>query len=45
MSHKLVLALIMAVPLITWIGIFVYLAMIDRSIRQLENVKKVQDDL
>jgi CcmD family protein len=45
MSHKTVMILIMTVPMITWIGIFGYLVMIDRSLRKMERDEKVQDDL
>ena len=45
MSHSQILALIMAVPLITWFGIFAYLLIIDRSLRRLEREEKGQDEL
>jgi CcmD family protein len=45
MSHTTVMLLIMAVPLITWIGMFAYLVMIDRSLRRLESDEREQDDL
>lgn len=36
---------VMAVTLITWIGIFAYLMMIDRSLKKLERDEKEQDVL
>lgn len=45
MSHTEVMALIMAVPLITWLGLFAYLINIDRTLRRLERDEKEQDDL
>ena len=39
------LYLVMAVPLIVWLGIFFYLLMIDRNLRRLERSEKRQDDL
>jgi len=36
---------IMAVTLITWFGVFAYLLIIDRSLRNLERDQKDQDDL
>jgi CcmD family protein len=46
-SHTTVMALIMAVPLITWLGVFAYLVNIDRSLRRIElsTSEKEQDDL
>lgn len=45
MTHTQVLALIMAVPLITWIGFFAYVLMVDRSLRKLERDEKDKHDL
>ncbi len=45
MSHSTILALIMSVPLITWLGVFAYLVHIDRTLRRLEHTEKEQDDL
>jgi CcmD family protein len=39
------LALVMAVTLITWAGVFAYLLMIDRSVRRLERDNREEDDL
>lgn len=39
------LVLVMAVPLIVWIGTFIYLLYIDRSLRQLERSERNEDDL
>ncbi len=39
------LVFVMAVPLVTWAGIFSYLLIIDRSLRQLEREEKEQDEL
>ena len=39
------LAIVMAVPLIIWLGIFSYLMLIDRSLRRLEREEKEQDGL
>lgn len=36
---------IMAVTLITWLGLFAYLFMIDRSLRRMEQNEKEQDIL
>lgn len=43
-SESHVLALVMAVPLITWLGIFGYLVIIDRKLRHLEHGAE-QDEL
>ncbi len=40
-----VLMMVMAVPLITWAGLFAYLLMIDRSMRRLEHEVKEHDQL
>lgn len=45
MTHTQVLLWVMAVPLITWIGFFCYLLMIDRTLRRLEREDKDKDDL
>ena len=47
MSHNTIMALIVSVPLITWLGVFAYLVNIDRSLRRLEqrSLEKEQDDL
>jgi CcmD family protein len=45
MSQAQVLGWVMAVPLVTWIGFFAYLLMIDRSLRALERRDKDKDDL
>jgi CcmD family protein len=37
--------LVMAVPLIVWIGVFCYLLTIDRSLRRLEANHTEEDDL
>ena len=39
------LYLVMAVTLVTWLGIFGYLLLIDRSLRRLEQEEKGQDEL
>ncbi len=39
------LALVMAVTLVTWGGVFAYLLMIDRSLRRLERDNREEDDL
>ena len=39
------LGFVMAVTLITWIGIFAYLLTLDRSLRRLERQEKEQDEL
>jgi CcmD family protein len=36
---------VMVVTLVTWIGLFGYLWMVDRSVRKLERREKEQDDL
>ena len=45
LSHTQELALIMAVPLITWIGFFVYVLIVDRTLRRLERNEKETDEL
>jgi CcmD family protein len=45
MTQTQVLTWVMAVPLITWIGLFAYMLMIDRSLRRLERNEKDSDDL
>jgi len=44
-SHSTILGLIMAVPLLTWLGVFLYLINIDRTLQRLESTRKEQDDL
>jgi CcmD family protein len=44
-DSKMLLALVMSVPLVIWLGIFAYLSMIDRSLRRLEQDEKGQDEL
>jgi hypothetical protein len=44
-SHSLILALLMFVPMLTWLGLFAYLSNVDRKLRNLESTKKEQDDL
>ncbi|HZP82537.1 MAG TPA: CcmD family protein [Chthonomonadaceae bacterium] len=39
------LTIVMAVPLVIWLGIFGYLLTIDRSLRRLERAEKEQDEL
>ena len=39
------LILVMVVTLVTWLGIFGYLLVIDRSLRRLEREEKGQDEL
>ena len=39
------LGFVMAVTLITWLGVFAYLLMIDRSLRRLERDDRGEDDL
>jgi CcmD family protein len=41
------LGFVMAVTLVTWLGIFSYLLYLDRSLRRLENLQrdKKEDDL
>lgn len=39
------LMFVMTVTLVTWIGVFAYLLIIDRSLRRLERSEKEQDDL
>ena len=39
------LVLVMVVTLVTWLGIFAYLLLIDRSLRRLEREEKGQDEL
>jgi CcmD family protein len=39
------LGFVMAVTLVTWLGIFAYLLMIDRSLRRLERDNREEDDL
>lgn len=36
MNQNTVRLLVMAVPLLIWLGVFAYLMMIDRSLRRLE---------
>lgn len=36
---------VLAVTLVTWLGLFAYLLIVDRSIRRLEREEKEQDDL
>jgi CcmD family protein len=45
MNPTLVMILVMAVPLIIWLGIFSYLLLIDRTLRKLEQEDKGQDVL
>ena len=45
MTHSQVLGWVMAVPLVTWIGFFGYVFMIDRALRRLERDDKDKDDL
>ena len=45
MNPNLVLALVMAVPLLIWLGIFSYLLVIDRTLRRYERDEKGQDVL
>lgn len=44
-DQNMVLILVMAVPLITWLGIFSYLLTIDRSLRRVEQAEREQDEL
>lgn len=39
------LGFVMSVTLVTWVGIFAYLLMIDRSLRRLERDDREEDDL
>lgn len=39
------LILVMAVPLVIWAGIFLYLLMMDRTLRRLERESAPQDEL
>jgi CcmD family protein len=39
------LGFVMAVTMVTWIGIFAYLLIIDRSLRRLERDNREEDDL
>ncbi|HLK61760.1 MAG TPA: CcmD family protein [Chthonomonadaceae bacterium] len=39
------LVLVMVVTLVTWLGIFAYLLLIDRSLRRLEHAEREQDEL
>ncbi len=39
------LTIVMAVPLIVWLGVFSYLMRIDHSLRRLERDEKEQDQL
>lgn len=39
------LGFVMAVTMVTWVGIFAYLLMIDRSLRRLERDNREEDDL
>lgn len=43
MNMKLVI--VMAVPLITWLGIFFYLLILDRNLRRVEQGDKEQSEL
>ncbi len=43
MENKL--GLVMAVTLITWIGIFAYLLFLDRSLKRLESRTQERDEL
>ena len=47
MSHNTVMVLIMAVTLITWLGVFLYILNIDKSLRRVELslTEKEQDEL
>jgi len=39
------LGFVMAVTMVTWVGVFAYLLMIDRSLRRLERDNREEDDL
>ena len=39
------LGFVMAVTMVTWVGIFAYLLIIDRSLRRLERNDREEDDL
>ncbi len=45
MNSTIVLVLVMAVPLLIWLGIFSYLLLIDRTLRRYERDEKEQDVL
>jgi CcmD family protein len=45
MNATVVLILVMAVPLVIWLGIFSYLLLIDRTLRRYEQEDKRQDVL
>ncbi len=45
MSHRIILMFVMAVPLLVWFGVFFYLLMIDRSLRQAEQEEEGNDSL
>ena len=45
LGDTMTLVLVMAVPLIVWIGTLAYLLYIDRSLRQLERSERSEDDL
>ncbi len=44
MSRTTVTLLVMGAPLIVWVGTFLYLLMIDRSLRKLESGQNREDD-
>jgi CcmD family protein len=42
---NVVLLLVMAVPLIIWVGVFAYLLTVDRALRRLERAEQEQDEI
>jgi hypothetical protein len=45
MNSTVVLVLVMAVPLLIWLGVFSYLLLIDRTLRRYERDEQGQDVL
>lgn len=45
MTHRMILMLVMAVPLVVWFGLFVYLLIIDLTMHRLENNQEGNDSL
>ncbi len=45
LGDTMTLVLVMAVPLLVWLGTFGYLLFVDRSLRQLERGETGEDDL
>ncbi len=45
MTHRMILMLVMAVPLVVWFGLFFYLLIIDRAMHRLENNQEGNDSI